>query len=73
MRRSIGKSDIEFYHSHIVLTVAKILGDKPWNDITYRTRNRRLDRAVDIVHTLLNDQLTLEKLELYLHHNPING
>jgi hypothetical protein len=64
--RPIGKADVEFYESRIVLVIAETLGAKPLNSVSYRSKQRRLNIAVDVAHRLLNDVDFLDRMRLFL-------
>ena len=56
--RPIGKADMEFFESGLVLKMALILSDcteEEWNALSYRPRNRWLNRATEAVCRLFND------------------
>lgn len=56
--RMIGKEDVEFYHGGSVTIVARTLATKPWDELTFRARQRILDKAVLVVQALLNNSDT---------------
>lgn len=60
----VGKADIEFYESHLVMTIAKssVLPNRTWEDLSYRSKQTYLNRAVRILQTLLNDEDCRERL-----------
>lgn len=60
--RGIGKADIEFYESALVMTVAKSLAGKEWETLTPRSRRNCLDKALSALHAMLNDQHCVERL-----------
>ena len=67
--RRIGKADIEFYESHMVLQVAHALATKDWDTLSYRSKQRILDKSVDIIYLLLNNEHTQERLRLFLNQS----
>jgi hypothetical protein len=62
----VGKADIEFYYSALVLNVAYTLASKPWDQLSQRSKQRLLDKAIDILHGLLNDADAQDKLRMFL-------
>lgn len=64
--RYINKADVEFYHGGMVMVVARTLPQKPYDELSHRSKQRVLNKAVDIVHALLNDPLVQEKIRLYV-------
>lgn len=68
--RYIGRADAEFYESTMVLTTARTLTDRDWETLSYRSRQRLLNRAVSIVCALLNSNEVMRKMELRLRFNP---
>jgi hypothetical protein len=64
--RTIGKGDIEFYHATMVLNVAHKLATKPWDQLSYRSKQRLLDKSVDIIHGLLNNIEVQKQLRIFL-------
>ena len=65
----IGKADVEFYQGGLVLVVAKAIATKPYDTLSYRSRQRVLNKALDAVHDLLNDNDVKDKLRLFLKHD----
>ena len=64
----MSKGDIEFYHSILVLGLAESYTRKPWGTLSWRSRQRHLNRAVDCLYALHSrgvqlDGLTLEGIE----------
>lgn len=59
----IGKGDIEFYYGILVLRVAKSLANKPWKELSDLSRKNRLDKAINIIYDLLNDENCVQKLD----------
>lgn len=55
-KRHIGRGDIEFYASKMVIQVSRSLTSRDFDSLSYRSRQRLLNKAVDIVSTLLNDE-----------------
>jgi hypothetical protein len=56
--RPIGRADMEFYESAIVLRMALLLSGytvEQWDALSYRARQRWLNRAVDASCALFND------------------
>jgi hypothetical protein len=62
----VGRADIEFYYSALVLTVAHTFATKRWDQLSYRSKQRLLDKAVDILHDLLNSTAAQEQLRIFL-------
>jgi hypothetical protein len=56
---------IEFYHSAEVLKVARTLGRKPYEELSFRARQRRLDKAVQVVKKQLASDLKFYLLEKF--------
>ncbi len=66
MTKRIGKTDVEFYYGGVVMTVAKQLTTKNWESISYRWRQRLLNKAVDIVQSIMNDDNHQSSLYIWL-------
>jgi hypothetical protein len=54
--RSITKADVEHYYGGMVMTMARSLATKPWDDLTFRSRQRLLNKAVKALHAMLNNK-----------------
>jgi hypothetical protein len=65
--RPIGRADMEFYESPIVMRMAFLLSgydDAQWAAASHRTRNRWLNRAVTASCALFNDPAVVARLPL---------
>lgn len=65
IERPIGRRDLEFYESGIVLRMALLLSgysEERWNTLSYRARMKWLDKGVDATFRLLNDESIVERL-----------
>jgi len=53
----MNNADIEFYHAAIVMTLAKFLAPKnrKWDSLSYRTKQKYLNKAVEIVKIFVVD------------------
>jgi hypothetical protein len=63
--RPIGKADVEFYESGLVLRMALILSgasDSEWAAYAPATRTKWIDRGIDAVHRLLKDKDVVQRL-----------
>lgn len=60
----MNKADIEFYESILVLSAARALlpAGKSWDCLSYRTRQAHLDKAVTMLHALINDRKCRDRL-----------
>lgn len=64
----IGLKDVEFYYSALVLNVARSLAPD-YDHLTYRPRQRVLDKAVEIVTTMLNDDTCLRQMSQFVNQH----
>jgi hypothetical protein len=55
MAQTLGKADVEFYESMLVMKVARAIPGKPYASLLHRARQMRLDTAVSVVQKLLAD------------------
>ena len=59
----MNKADVEFYHSDAVLAVAAVLASKPYGQLSFRSKQRLLDKAVKVIQVLLSKPDSLLKLQ----------
>ena len=51
----MNKDDIEFYHASLVMKIAALLANKPFDSLSHQSKQRNLNKAVSILYALLND------------------
>ena len=69
--RQIGPADIEFYYGGLVMKVARTLSDATphplgqieWDNLSHRSRQTYLNKAVAIVGALVNDETSMQALK----------
>ena len=66
MTRQIGSGDIEHYYSGLVLKVAETLTTRDLNTLTHRSRQRLLNKGVQVVKAILNDPHSQSTLRIWL-------
>ena len=59
----MNRADLEHYESVLVLTVAKKLANKPWDALSYRSKQRCLNKAGDILLELISNPECFKRLE----------
>jgi len=63
--RPIGRADMEFYESAIVLRMALLLSGRnieQWDTLSHRAKNRWLNKAVDASCALFSDANVVARL-----------
>ena len=66
--RRIGKADVEHYEAGMVLTVARALPGRPYDQLAFGPRQRRLNAAVAVVQALMNDKSSRDRMEFWCRH-----
>jgi hypothetical protein len=51
----INKADTEFYYARMVLVTAETLAKKPWDSVSYRSKQRYLNKVVDVCNAIINN------------------
>ena len=64
------KDDVEFYEAPLVLKAAQSLlpPGVAWDDLSHRAKQDRLDKAVAMLHALLNDAASMQRLAWLAAH-----
>lgn len=65
-RRHLNRADVEFYDGRLVLAIAMAMAPKnsSWEQLTHNRRQACLDRALDALEGLVNDDVAMARLNL---------
>jgi hypothetical protein len=63
--KHISTADVEFYEGLLVMRVARNLlpDNKAWEDLTHRSKQFYLNKAVKVVYSLLNNVECMQRLQ----------
>lgn len=67
------RDDVEHYEAPLVMKAARSMlpPGTDWDDLSYRRKQVLLDRAVTMLHAVLNDPTSLKRLAWLGTHSPV--
>jgi hypothetical protein len=58
----MGREDIAFYESALVMKAAKALNSEAWDTLSAKRKRMSMERALDVLVALFNDAEVVERL-----------